>query len=241
MHCRWVCCPLACLIAAASLQSKEPVRAKHGMVVAQEPIAADAGLAVLEKGGNAVDAAIAVGFALAVTHPFAGNIGGGGFMLVRMADGTTDFLDFRECAPGKASRDMYLGPDGNPTRDSIVGWRSSGVPGSVAGFETAYKKFGSKPWADLVSPAVKLARDGFTVSPAFAASLSAPHNNIQLDPESRRIFLRDGNLYKAGETFKQPELATTLTRIEKDGARDFYRRRNSPPSRSRYGRTRRAH
>lgn len=208
---------------SASLAAKEPVRAKHGMVVAQEPIAADVGLSVLQSGGNAVDAAIAVGFALAVTHPFAGNIGGGGFMLVRMADGTTDFLDFRECAPGKASRDMYVGSDGNPTRDSILGWRSSGVPGSVAGFETAHKKFGSKPWASLVSPAVKLAREGFTVSAPFASSLSAPKNNIQLDPESKRIFLRDGNPYKPGETLKQPELASTLARIEKDGAADFYR------------------
>ena len=103
------------------------------MVVAQEPLAADVGLEVLKGGGNAVDAAIAVGFALAVTHPAAGNLGGGGFMLIRLADGRTAFFDFREAAPGKASRDMYLGPDGNPTKDSIIGWRSSGVPGSVAG------------------------------------------------------------------------------------------------------------
>lgn len=192
------------------------------MVVAQEPIAADVGLSVLKSGGNAVDAAIAVGFALAVTHPYAGNLGGGGFMLVRLADGTTQFLDFRECAPQKAARDMYLDADGNPTRDSIVGWRSPGVPGSVAGFEAAYKRFGSKPWSALVAPAVKLASDGFTVSPPFAASLAAPKNNLQLDPESRRIFLRDGNNYRPGETFKQPELAATLQRIAKDGAQDFY-------------------
>ncbi|HTU46522.1 MAG TPA: gamma-glutamyltransferase [Bryobacteraceae bacterium] len=212
---------VACAL-ATDLTAAEPVRATHGMVVAQEPIAADVGLAVLKSGGNAVDAAIAVGFALAVTHPYAGNLGGGGFMLVRLADGTTDFLDFRECAPQKASRDMYLGPDGNPTRDSIVGWRSSGVPGSVAGFEAAYKKFGSKPWADLLAPAVKLASDGFTVSAPFAASLNSPHNNLQLDPESRRIFLRDGNPYQPGDTFKQPDLAGTLARIEKDGAKGFY-------------------
>lgn len=227
MQCRWLRCVLACLLAAGSpagiLSAKEPVRAKHGMVVAQEPIAADVGLSVLENGGNAVDAAVAVGFALAVTHPFAGNLGGGGFLLVRMADGTTGFFDFRECAPSKATRDMYLGPDGNPTRDSIVGWRSSGVPGSVAGFEAAYKKFGSKPWADLVAPSVKLARDGFTVTAPFAASLNAPKNNLQLDPESRRIFLGNGTPFKSGDTLKQPELAATLTRIQKDGAADFYR------------------
>jgi gamma-glutamyltranspeptidase / glutathione hydrolase len=214
--------PLLVCLLAFHVAGKEPVRAKHGMVVAQESIAADVGLAVLQAGGNAVDAAVAVGFALAVTHPYAGNLGGGGFMLVRMADGKTDFLDFRECAPRKASRDMYIGPDGNPTRDSIEGWRSSGVPGSVAGFETAHKKFGNKAWADLVAPAVKLARDGFPVSAAFAASLDAPKSNLQLDGESKRIFLRDGNAYKPGEIFRQPELAATLERIEKDGAKDFY-------------------
>ena len=108
-----------------------------------------------KNGGNAVDAAIAVGFALAVTHPSAGNIGGGGFMLVRFANGKTTFLDFREAAPQKATRDMYIGPDGNPTRESIVGWRASGVPGSVAGFEFGSRKFGSKPWQELLAPAVQ--------------------------------------------------------------------------------------
>ncbi|HMF74515.1 MAG TPA: gamma-glutamyltransferase, partial [Bryobacteraceae bacterium] len=156
---------LVCLLAVETLlpvlSAKEPVRSSHGMVVAQEPIAADVGLAVLKEGGNAIDAAIAVGFALAVTHPMAGNLGGGGFMLVRLANGKTTFFDFRESAPLKATRDMYLGPDGNTTKDSIFGWRSSGVPGSVAGFEAAYKKFGTKQWTALMAPAVKLAREGF--------------------------------------------------------------------------------
>jgi len=191
------------------------------MVVAQEPIAADVGIEVLKDGGNAVDAAIAVGFALAVTHPEAGNIGGGGFMLVRLANGRTAFLDFRECAPGKASRDMYIGPDGNPTHDSITGWKSSGVPGSVAGFEAAHKKFGSKPWAQLLAPAIKLARDGFPVSAPFAESLSS-HDSLQLDSESRRIFLRDGHPYQAGDVFAQRDLASTLERIAADGAKGFY-------------------
>ena len=142
------------------------------MVVAQEPLAADVGLAVLQSGGNAVDAAVAVGFALAVTHPQAGNLGGGGFMLVRLANGKTTFLDFRECAPQKASRDMYLDDKGNPTKESIFGWRSSGVPGSVAGFALAHKKFGSQNWQQLVEPAVKLAAEGFTVSPTFEKSLA---------------------------------------------------------------------
>src|SRR5437762_982994 len=125
----------------APLNVKNPVRANHGMVVAQEPIAADAGLAVLKSGGNAIDAAIAVGFALAVTHPSAGNIGGGGFMLIRLAGGKTTFLDFREAAPHEATHNMYIGSDGKLTRESIIGWRASGIPGSVAGFEFAHQHF----------------------------------------------------------------------------------------------------
>ncbi len=210
-----------CLAALGPADAKEPVRAKHAMVVAQEPIAAEVGLSVLKSGGNAIDAAIAVGFALAVTHPSAGNIGGGGFMLVRLANGQTDFLDFRECAPQKASRDMYIGPDGKATRDSIFGWRSSGVPGSVAGFEAASKKFGSKPWADLITPAVKLARDGFPVSKTVATSLQS-EKSLSEDPESKRIFLRNGNPYQPGETITQPDLAGTLERVAKGGAKAFY-------------------
>ncbi len=217
---------LACLAALGfserSILAKDPVSAEHGMVVAQEPTAADVGLNVLKTGGNAVDAAVAVGFALAVTHPVAGNLGGGGFMLVRMADGRTDFLDFRESAPGKASRDMYLDKDGNATKDSIFGWRSSGVPGSVAGLEFAQKKFGTKPWSDLLNPAVKLAADGITVSGPVAASLAGQHNPLWQDPESKRIFLRDGSPYKGGEVLKQPELSQTLARIAKFGSADFY-------------------
>lgn len=204
------------------VRAKEPVQAKHGMVVAQEPIAADAGVTVLKSGGNAVDAAIAVGFALAVTHPSAGNLGGGGFMLIRLADGKTTFLDFREAAPRKATGNMYIGPDGNATRESIVGWRASGVPGSVAGFEFAHQKFGSKPWSALLAPAVHLARDGFVVNGAFAASLNSPDNRLKLDPESKHSFLRDGNAYKPGDNFRQPDLAATLARVANSGAKDFY-------------------
>src|SRR3954447_4798287 len=210
-------------LGAPCLHAKDPVRADHGMVVAQEPIAADVGLDVLKAGGNAVDAAVAVGFALAVTHPVAGNLGGGGFMLVRMADGKTDFLDFRESAPGKASRDMYLDKDGNATKDSIFGWRSSGVPGSVAGLEFAHKKFGTRPWSDLVDPAVKLAAGGITLSAPVASSLAGQRNPLWQDPESKRIFLRDGTPYRAGEVLKQPELGQTLARIAKLGSADFYR------------------
>ena len=213
---------LVCSLSLIPVSAKEPVRAQHGMVVAQEPLAADVGLEVLKNGGNAVDAAVAVGFALAVTHPLAGNIGGGGFMLIRMANGKTAFLDFREAAPLKATRDMYLDEKGNPTKDSIFGWRSSGVPGSVAGFALAHKKFGTQKWQQLLAPAVKLAADGFALSPTLVKSLSSDNAAIKTDPESKRIFLRDGDPYKAGETLKQPELAETLQRIAQSGAKGFY-------------------
>lgn len=209
------------LCLAITLCAKQPVSGLHGMVVAQEPIAADAGLAVLRSGGNAVDAAIATAFALAVTHPVAGNLGGGGFMLVRLANGQTAFFDFREEAPHAATRDMYLGPDGAPTQDSIYGWRSSGVPGTVAGLAAAHRAFGNKPWSELVTPAAGLARDGFILSEPVAASL---RNAAVLasDPESKRIYLRNGQFFRAGERLKQPELAATLDRIERHGAAEFY-------------------
>jgi gamma-glutamyltranspeptidase / glutathione hydrolase len=190
------------------------------MVVSQEPLATDVGVAVLQAGGNAIDAAVAVGFALAVTHPSAGNIGGGGFLLARFADGRTTFLDFREKAPLSASRNMYLDADGKVTKDSLVGWRASGVPGSVRGFELAHKKWGHKPWAELLEPAVKLAQDGYPVSYSLWQSLQGESTKSKLGqfPESKRIFL--GVQY--GEKLVQPELAETLKRIRKNGAKDFY-------------------
>jgi len=191
------------------------------MVVAQEPNATDAGLAVLKSGGNAVDAAVAVGFALAVTHPYAGNIGGGGFMLVRFADGRTTFIDFREKAPLAGSRNMYLDANGKATRDSIEGWRAAGVPGSVRGFELASKKYGSKKWAELLKPAVDLATNGFTVTYPLAESLKS-NKLLAKFPESNRVFLRNGKPYEVDEVFKQPDLARTLGRIQKSGASDFY-------------------
>ena len=188
------------------------------MVVAQEPLAADVGLQILKTGGTAVDAAVAVGFALAASYPDAGNLGGGGFMLVRMADGRTAFFDFREVAPQAATRDMYLGPDHKATKDSIFGWRSAAVPGTVAGLAAAHEKFGAKPWADLLAPAVHLARDGFLVSPAFANSVHAA-KHLRTDPESTRIYSQ----VTTGNTFRQPELAATLARIAHNGPQDFYR------------------
>src|SRR5436305_1504911 len=184
----------------------QPVRARHGMVVTRERHATQAGLQVLINGGNAIDAAVAVGFALAVTHPSAGNIGGGGFMLMRLADGRTTFLDFREHAPQAASRNMYLDPAGKASQDSVTGYRASGVPGTVRGLEYANKKYGKKPWAELVRPAVDLASKGFILSYGQANGLRAAARGLSQFPESNRIFLREGKFYEAGDTFVQPEL-----------------------------------
>jgi gamma-glutamyltranspeptidase/glutathione hydrolase len=216
---------LAFVVASVSVlpvQARQPIRARKAMVVAQEPLAADVGVAVLKSGGNAVDAAIAVAMALAVTHPTAGNLGGGGFMLLRKADGTATFLDFRERAPEGASHDMYLDFSGNPTKDSIIGWRASGVPGTVRGMEYAHKKYGSKAWPELLKPAVDLAGKGFPVSYSLAQAFQSSGKLLSSFPESKRIFLKDGAMYQPGDTFVQPELARTLERIARDGAREFY-------------------
>jgi gamma-glutamyltranspeptidase / glutathione hydrolase len=200
---------------------RQPLRAKHGMVVTMEAQAADVGVAVLQNGGNAVDAAVAVGFAMAVTHPFAGNLGGGGYMLIRMADGRATFIDFRERAPEKASRNMYLDAKGAMTKDSTEGWRSSGVPGTVRGFEIAVNKYGRKKWAENMAPAVELASKGFPVSYSLAEGLKGSRS-LAKSPESTRIFQRNGSFYEVGEKLVQPELAQTLERISKNGANEFY-------------------
>ena len=169
----------------------------------------------MRQGGNAVDAAVATGFALAVVLPEAGNLGGGGFMLLRLADGHAHFLDFREKAPAGATRDMYLDPKGNPVPDaSVVGYRAIGVPGSVAGLAYAEKKFGKLTLAQVMAPAIRLARQGFAISAHDARQLRDP--SLAAFPETRRTFQRDGHYYQAGETFKQPELARTLERIAAD-------------------------
>lgn len=199
----------------------QPVRARKVMVVSREANATDAGVAVLRAGGNAIDAAAAVGFALAVTHPSAGNLGGGGFMLIRFADGRSTFIDFRERAPLQATRDMYLDKAGMPTRDSLLGWRAAGVPGTPRGLEYAQRKYGKAKWADVVAPSVKLARDGFTVSYGLANSLKSAKNLAQF-PESKRIYQKNGAFHEAGAKFVQPELAGVLERIRLTGARDFY-------------------
>ena len=192
------------------------------MVVSAEDHATRAGLAAMRKGGNAVDAAITVGFVLAVTHPAAGNIGGGGFMLIRFADGRSTFIDFRERAPAAATRDMFLGDDGEPTVDSVEGYRAVAVPGTVRGFDLARRKYGVRPWAELVKPALQLTRKGFPVSRGLAESLRA-NARLQLFEESRRIFLRHGRPYEPGERFRQPKLRATLKRIARRGPDEFYR------------------
>ena len=204
----------------------KPVVTKHAMVVSIHHDATDAGVEVLKEGGNAVDAAVAVGFALAVTLPTAGNIGGGGFMLIRpagklLANGKAHFLDYREKAPAAASADMYLDAQGNVVpKMSTVGTKASGVPGSVKGLTYAEKTYGKLGLAKVMAPAIKLAREGYVLTESEARTLHAPL--LTQFPESRRIFQRDGNFYKAGETFKQPELARTLERIAADPD-DFYK------------------
>jgi gamma-glutamyltranspeptidase / glutathione hydrolase len=209
---------LLVLCIAGPVWARQPVRARSGMVVTEEPIAADVGAAILKSGGNAVDAAVAVALALAVTYPVAGNIGGGGFLLARFADGKTTFVDFRERAPGKASRNMYLDAAGKLTQDSIEGWRASGVPGTVRGLELAHEKYGSKPWKNLVAPAESLARHGFPVSYGLAQTLRGGRERFSRYPSSAATF---GKEYEVGDTFVQPDLAKTLQRIARD-PNDFY-------------------
>ena len=179
---------------------------------------------VLRAGGNAVDAAVAVGFALAVTYPVAGNLGGGGFMLIRLPNGESVVVDYREAAPAAASRDMYLDAQGELVPEaSTVGARATGVPGTVAGLALAHKKYGKLSWGRVLAPAIRLARDGFPVSYALSASLRGDRDLLSKFAESRRIFLRDGKLYELGDVFIQPDLARTLGSIARRGPDVFYR------------------
>lgn len=194
------------------------------MVVTDEELGSQAGVEILKRGGNAVDAAVGTAFALAVVEPAAGNIGGGGFMLIRLSDGKTTFLDYRETAPGKATRDMYIGKDGKLDEEaSVVGYRSVAVPGTVAGLELALKTYGKMKLADVMAPAIRLAEEGFVVSEKLAGELAEESPGLEAFPASKRIFLRGGEHFKAGERFRQPELATTLKRIAENGANEFYR------------------
>jgi gamma-glutamyltranspeptidase/glutathione hydrolase len=209
---------------AAGSWPQQAVRAAHGMVASDEELGSQAGIEILKRGGNAVDGAVAVAFALAVVEPAAGNIGGGGFMLVRLADGRSTFFDYREVAPGKATRDMYIKPDGTLDKElSVIGYKSVAVPGTVAGLELALKTYGKLKLADVLAPAIHLAEDGFPVSEKLARQLDGERPELQQFTVSRRIFLNDGKMFHVGDTFKQPELAATLKRIAKNGATEFYR------------------
>jgi len=215
--------PLVALTSALSVYSFTPVAGRHGMVASSEPIASQVGVEVLRDGGNAVDAAVAVGFALAVTHPAAGNIGGGGFMLIRLASGEAVVIDYREAAPFAASRNMYVGSDGELIpHASTVGALSAGVPGTVAGLALAEEKYGKLGLARVIAPAVHLARDGFPVSYGLSESLRQDGDRLAKFDASRRIFLRDGRFYEPGEVFQQTELAGTLETIARRGAKGFY-------------------
>jgi gamma-glutamyltranspeptidase/glutathione hydrolase len=215
----WALCSV---IGAAPLR---PTHASHAIVTSVHELASNAGIEMLHAGGNAVDAAVATGFALAVVHPQAGNLGGGGFLLLRNATGETHFIDFREKAPAAATENMYLDAQGNvipnSSKDSsVVGYKSIGVPGSVAGLVYAEKKYGKLSLEKVIAPAIKLARDGFPLAFEDAQDLKKDKYLAQF-PESKRVFLREGNYYQPGEIFKQPELARTLERIAKNPD-DFY-------------------
>ncbi len=212
----------------ARAASREPVRGKHAMVASNHLLASRAGIDVIKRGGNAVDAAVAVALALAVVYPEAGNLGGGGFMLIRFKDGRTTSIDYREMAPAAATHDIFVDGSGNLIKgegSSTVGYRASGVPGTPAGLEMAFKKYGSKKltWAQLVEPARKLAAGGYELSYRLAELFKSYEKNLDAYDESKRIFLGGGNYYEEGDVFKQPELAATLARIQKFGAKDFYR------------------
>jgi gamma-glutamyltranspeptidase / glutathione hydrolase len=205
---------------ALSWRGEQPVRAHHGMVVSVHHLASDAGVQILRSGGNAVDAAVATGFALAVVHPIAGNLGGGGFLLLRTHDGKTTFIDFREQAPLAATEKMYQDARGDVIPDaSVIGYRSIATPGSVAGLVYAEKKYGKLGLKAVMAPAIKLANDGFTLTPEEAHELTDP--DLARFPESRLLFQRNGSYYHGGDTFQQPELARTLERIAADPD-DFY-------------------
>ena len=213
----------AVLSSIARAAERPAVRAPHGMVASSSDLASRVGAEILRGGGNAVDAAVATALALAVTHPSAGNLGGGGFMVIRMADGRSTAIDYRETAPAAASRTLYLDAKGEVIPEaSTIGYRAVGVPGTVAGLALALQRYGTLPWVKVVEPARHLADEGFLLSRDLADQLAGQEEKFRAFPESRRIFNRDGRLYREGERLKQPELAATLRRLAKDGPREFY-------------------
>jgi gamma-glutamyltranspeptidase/glutathione hydrolase len=204
---------LSFTVSLAHAAGMKPERAEKGMVVSVHELASEAGVEIMKAGGNAIDAAVATGFALAVVHPAAGNIGGGGFMLIRMSDAKTHFLDFREKAPSKASATMYQDSQGKVIPGlSRLGYLASGVPGSVKGLVHAQEQYGKLTLEQVMAPAIRLARDGFPLKWGDAQSMSTDQGLAQF-PDSKRIFQNNGKGWKQGDVFKQPELARTLERI----------------------------
>jgi gamma-glutamyltranspeptidase/glutathione hydrolase len=209
------------IVALPAIAGTQPLHAPHAIVVSVHELGSRAGVEIMRAGGNAVDAAVATGFALAVVHPQAGNLGGGGFMLIRMADGRAHFIDYREKAPTTATANMYLDAQGNVIDNaSVVGYKAIGVPGSVAGLVYAEKQYGKLTLGQVMAPAIKLAHDGFPLAWQDARDLQ--DQDLAKFSESRRIFQRDGHYYAQGEIFRQPDLARTLERIA-GNPDDFYR------------------
>src|SRR3954464_1992462 len=196
--------------------------ARQAMVASNNRLAAQAGVEVMKQGGNAVDAAVATGFALAVAYPEAGNLGGGGYMVIRMADGRVAALDYRETAPLAASRDMYVGADGKLTGESVIGPKASGVPGSVAGMLEAHRRFGKLPIARVLAPALRLAANGFVVDSTMFRSLTGERYRIA-GFAGKSVFLPNDSAPSIGTRLVQPQLARTIALIADSGARAFYR------------------
>jgi gamma-glutamyltranspeptidase/glutathione hydrolase len=200
-----------------------PLESTHGMVVTAQHLASEAGAAVLRQGGNAVDAAVAVGYALAVTHPCCGNLGGGGFMVIHFADGRNTFINFREKAPLAARADMFLDSRGNPVSDkSVNGYLAAGVPGTVLGLETARQKYGTLPRSTLMAASIGLAQDGFVLTQGDVDVLEAATAEFRAQPNVAAIFLNRGAAFKSGERLVQNNLAATLRAVSEGGAQAFY-------------------
>jgi gamma-glutamyltranspeptidase / glutathione hydrolase len=215
-------------VMAAEAASTRPVAAERGMVATEQHLATEIGVDILKRGGNAIDAAVAVGYALAVAYPAAGNLGGGGFMTIRFADGRKTFLDFREKAPRAARRDMYLDKDGNVVKDATtLGWLAVGVPGTVSGLEYARQKYGTLTRRALIAPAISLAEDGFVLDQGDTDMFASVTDDLRKFPPAAKIFLKSGQPFAAGDRLVQRDLAETLRLIERQGANGFYRGRTA--------------
>ena len=222
------CLCLLAAVPAADAASATPVAAEKGMVVSAQHLATKIGVDILRRGGSAIDAAVAVGYALAVVYPAAGNLGGGGFMTIQFADGRSTFLDFREKAPLAARRDMYLEKDGNVLKGlTTTGWLAVGVPGTVSGLEYARKKYGTMNRAALIEPAIGLAEDGFILDQGDVDMLASATEDFKRFPATGKIFLNNGQPFASGQRLLQRDLAATLRAIKTRGVDGFYRGRTA--------------